>query len=153
MEEYRTAELKKARESDSMFAADLDKESKKKATIQAEMSRRELEAEIGSSRALALLEAENRRKLEEEMFAAEATVMDAETLASSKGAVYEEALRLWTEYEASLRPSDALSSAKSGVDGEGSHDRDATLGSYRPFRIANPLKKLRPVAVFESLFE
>lgn len=62
---FREAEIKAAMEANPMYAADMDRESKKKTTIAAELERKELEAELGSARALAMLEQENKRRQEE----------------------------------------------------------------------------------------
>ena len=61
-----------------------------------EMQRRELEAELGSARAMALLEAENKRKLEEQR--EQEKLRDVESLKATKERVGELAWEKWSLY-------------------------------------------------------
>jgi hypothetical protein len=139
LDEYREIELKKAKEADALFAADLDRESKKKATIQAEMTRRELEAELGSARAIAIIEAENRRRLEEALLEKDKS-LDLDSQREGKRRIFGEAWERWSGLFIARAVKDETDGAiredlTDIAEGGGVEEIDSLRKSYLPFKI------------------
>jgi hypothetical protein len=114
VEAFREEHVKKLKETDAHFAADLDREGKKKATIQAEMARRELEAEMGSARAVSLHEAESRLRIEEQQ--EKEKMLSPEAIRELKQKVRDMAWKKWLDFEtakAAKAAADAVESAPS----------------------------------------
>ena len=136
MEEFREAALMKAKEQDSVFAADLDREAKKRATIAAELTRREFEAEIGSARALELIEAENRRRAEEQQQEL-ARQQDSERLAGYKHTLWQAAWRLWSA-QADAAAARAVADAETKRRVEEPVVLEESMRCYKPFGLKRP---------------
>lgn len=114
----------------------------------AEMQRRELEAELGSARAMALLEAESKRKMEEVL--EQEKRQNVESLRMMKQRVGESAWEKWAEYFSSQS---AISESMEidEVSGESEprlsseeiseEERASLLKDFKPFHIRAPLKK------------
>lgn len=110
-----------------------------------EMQRRELEAELGSARAMALLEAENKRRVEEQL--EQERLRNVESLKATKERVGELAWEQWTSYFSEQ----STLAMKMDIDGGSNltenalsleeiseEERAALLKDFKPFRVRSP---------------
>lgn len=127
-----------------------------------EMQRRELEAELGSARAMALLEAENKRKLEEQH--EQERLRNVESLMATKDRVGELAWEQWSSYfselsikartmdidKVTVSPEFALS-----LEEISEEERAALLRDFKPFRVRAPHQRgcVRPILDIRLFFE